>query len=154
MVSFPIGWGSVTYVLVSELVPTSVRSETVVICNSWEQLLMFVTLQLKVTQCIKIIYIMYKIINLIFGLIFKGSRWPWAIFTVSLLDFWWHSCCGSYFDQKISAWNIWKIIRKYWFGNSSFDSKKVKQLAKKLRLFLSFNIDHWKHRFIFVSNWF
>ena len=40
------GWGSVTYILVSEIVPTAVRTETAVLCNSWEQLLQFGVLQL------------------------------------------------------------------------------------------------------------
>jgi hypothetical protein len=39
VVFFPLGWGSITYILVSELVPTMVRTETAVLCNSWEQLL-------------------------------------------------------------------------------------------------------------------
>lgn len=39
VIFFPLGWGSITYILVSELVPTMVRTETAVLCNSWEQLL-------------------------------------------------------------------------------------------------------------------
>ena len=39
VIFFPVGWGSITYILVSELVPTMVRTETAVLCNSWEQLL-------------------------------------------------------------------------------------------------------------------
>ena len=51
MVFLPLGWGSVTYILVSEIVPTSVRTETAVLCNSWEQLLQFGVLQLHAVIC-------------------------------------------------------------------------------------------------------
>ena len=51
VVFLPIGWGSVTYILVSEIVPTSVRTETAVLCNSWEQLLQFGVLQLHSVIC-------------------------------------------------------------------------------------------------------
>ena len=47
----PLGWGSVTYILVSEIVPTSVRTETAILCNSWEQLLQFGVLQLHSAIC-------------------------------------------------------------------------------------------------------
>ena len=40
-----------TYILVSEIVPTSVRTETAILCNSWEQLLQFGVLQLHSTIC-------------------------------------------------------------------------------------------------------
>ena len=51
MVFLPLGWGSVTYILVSEIVPTSVRTEVAVLCNSWEQLLQFGVLQLHSVVC-------------------------------------------------------------------------------------------------------
>ena len=51
VVFLPLGWGSVTYILVSEIVPTSVRTETAVLCNSWEQLLQFGVLQLHAVIC-------------------------------------------------------------------------------------------------------
>ena len=51
VVFLPLGWGSVTYILVSEIVPTAVRTETAVLCNSWEQLLQFGVLQLHATVC-------------------------------------------------------------------------------------------------------
>lgn len=51
VVFLPVGWGSVTYILVSEIVPTSVRTETAVLCNSWEQLLQFGVLQLHAAIC-------------------------------------------------------------------------------------------------------
>ena len=47
----PLGWGSVTYILVSEIVPTSVRTETAILCNSFEQLLQFAVLQLHAAIC-------------------------------------------------------------------------------------------------------
>lgn len=53
VIFLPIGWGSVTYILVSEIVPTSVRTETAILCNSWEQLLQFGVLQLHATICSK-----------------------------------------------------------------------------------------------------
>ena len=51
VVFLPVGWGSVTYILVSEIVPTSVRPETAILCNSWEQLLQFGVLQLHAAVC-------------------------------------------------------------------------------------------------------
>ena len=51
VVFLPLGWGSVTYILVSEIVPTSVRTEVAVLCNSWEQLLQFGVLQLHSVVC-------------------------------------------------------------------------------------------------------
>ena len=53
VIFLPLGWGSVTYILVSEIVPTSVRAETAVLCNSWEQLLQFAVLQLHSKVCSK-----------------------------------------------------------------------------------------------------
>ena len=47
----PLGWGSVTYILVSEIVPTSVRTETAILCNCFEQLLQFAVLQLHAAIC-------------------------------------------------------------------------------------------------------
>ncbi len=51
VIFLPVGWGSVTYILVSEIVPTSVRPETAILCNSWEQLLQFGVLQLHAVIC-------------------------------------------------------------------------------------------------------
>jgi len=51
VIFLPLGWGSVTYILVSEIVPTSVRTETAVLCSSWEQLLQFGVLQLHAVIC-------------------------------------------------------------------------------------------------------
>jgi len=48
---FPLGWGSIPYILIAELVPTAIRSETVVLCNMWEQLLQFIVLQVHSTFC-------------------------------------------------------------------------------------------------------
>jgi hypothetical protein len=51
VVFLPIGWGSVTYILVAELVPTTIRTETIVLCNAWEQLLQFLVLRLHSSVC-------------------------------------------------------------------------------------------------------
>merc|ERR1719266_1718830 len=51
VVFLPIGWGSVTYILVAELVPTTIRTETVILCNVWEQLLQFSVLRLHDSIC-------------------------------------------------------------------------------------------------------
>ncbi|CAB4061126.1 unnamed protein product [Lepeophtheirus salmonis] len=48
---FPIGWGSVTYVMVAEMVPTSIRPETSVIGACWEQLLAFSILKIHNIAC-------------------------------------------------------------------------------------------------------
>ena len=53
VVFLPIGWGSVTYILVAELVPTTIRTETIVLCNAWEQLLQFLVLRLHSSVCSK-----------------------------------------------------------------------------------------------------
>ena len=53
VVFLPIGWGSVTYILVAELVPTTIRTETIVLCNCWEQLLQFSVLRLHSSICSK-----------------------------------------------------------------------------------------------------
>ena len=53
VVALPLGWGSITYILVSELVPTQIRTETAVLCNAWEQLLQFVVLQIHSSVCSK-----------------------------------------------------------------------------------------------------
>ena len=39
VIALPVGWGSVTYILVAELVPTQIRTETAVLCDAWGQLL-------------------------------------------------------------------------------------------------------------------
>lgn len=51
VVFLPIGWGSITYILVAELVPTTIRTETIVLCNAWEQLLQFLVLRLHSSVC-------------------------------------------------------------------------------------------------------
>ena len=51
VVFLPIGWGSITYILVAELVPTTIRTETIVLCNVWEQLLQFSVLRLHSSIC-------------------------------------------------------------------------------------------------------
>ena len=47
----PLGWGSVSYILVSELVPTQIRTETSVLGGAWEQLLHFAVLRLHGSMC-------------------------------------------------------------------------------------------------------
>ena len=51
VVFLPVGWGSITYILVSEIVPTSIRTETAILCSSWEQLLQFGVLNLHSAIC-------------------------------------------------------------------------------------------------------
>ena len=49
VIFLPLGWGSITYILVSELVPTQIRTETSVLGSAWEQLLHFAVLRLHGT---------------------------------------------------------------------------------------------------------
>jgi len=51
VIALPVGWGSVTYILVAELVPTQIRTETAVLCDAWGQLLQFVALRLHDMTC-------------------------------------------------------------------------------------------------------
>eukprot|EP00096_Caligus_rogercresseyi_P007476 TRINITY_DN25340_c0_g1_i1.p1 TRINITY_DN25340_c0_g1~~TRINITY_DN25340_c0_g1_i1.p1 ORF type:complete len:268 (+),score=45.42 TRINITY_DN25340_c0_g1_i1:40-804(+) len=51
VVFFPIGWGNITYIMASEMVPTSIRAETSVLGSCWEQFLAFGILKIHNTIC-------------------------------------------------------------------------------------------------------